>query len=252
VSDRRPGCGEAPAPADATSRPSSVCEAGGVTEGSTGDGRGRPTGALDGRRERWRRRWDREAATYDRRLAGVERRFFGDTRPWLCGNARGSTLEVAIGTGLNLAHYPPDVRLTGLEWSPAMGAVAVRRAAELRRSLDLHQGDAVALPFDDAWFDTVVCTFALCCIPDVEGAVAEMVRVVRPGGRLLLADHVVSTAWPVRAVQRMVDVVSVPLQGEHYRRRPLLTLQRHDVVIECHERLTLGMLERVVARKGAV
>jgi SAM-dependent methyltransferase len=226
-----------------------VCEAGGVTEGSTGDGRGRPAGALDGRQERWRRRWDREAATYDRRIAGVERRFFGDTRPWLCGQAQGRTLEVAIGTGLNLPHYPPDVLLTGIEWSRAMGAVAARRAADLGRSLDLHRGDAVALPFADGSFDTVACTFALCCIPDDERAVAELVRVVRPGGLLLLADHVVSTAWPVRALQRLVDVVSVPLQGEHYRRRPLLTLRRHDLVIERHERLTLGMLERLVARK---
>ena len=51
--------------------------------------------------------WNRQAPTYDTRLAGVERRFFADSRAWVCSRARGATLEIAIGTGANLSHYPP-------------------------------------------------------------------------------------------------------------------------------------------------
>ncbi|MER6178370.1 class I SAM-dependent methyltransferase, partial [Streptosporangium sp. NPDC001681] len=77
---------------------------------------------------RSRRYWDRQADSYDRRMEFVERRFFAGSRPWLCGQASGDTLEVAVGTGMNLAHYPGDVRLTGVEWSAAMLAVARGRA----------------------------------------------------------------------------------------------------------------------------
>lgn len=105
---------------------------------------------------------------------------------------------MAIGTGLNLPHYPAGIRLTGIEWSPAMLERARQRAATLGRDVDLQGSDARALAFPDGAFDTVVCTFSLCGIPDDRRALAEMVRVLRPGGRLLLADHVAASPWPVR------------------------------------------------------
>src|SRR3954463_11135591 len=100
-----------------------------------------------------------------------DRRFFGDTRAWICAQASGDTLEVAIGTGLNLPHYAADVRLTAIEWSPRMLDQARRRAADLGRTADLEIGDAQALRFADDSFDTVVCTFSLCAIPDEHRAV---------------------------------------------------------------------------------
>ncbi|MCC5581133.1 class I SAM-dependent methyltransferase [Microtetraspora sp. AC03309] len=202
----------------------------------------RPSGALVNY-------WDRQAATYDRRLAGVERRFLADSRRWVCGRARGATLEIAIGTGANLPHYPDDVDLTGIDWSPAMVHAAHRRADRVHRAVSLHQADATALPFPAATFDTVVSTFALCCIPDERAALVEALRVLRPGGHLLLADHVAASFWPLRALQHAVDLVSVPLQGEHYTRRPVTTLRGLGVVIEETERLTMGAIERVNARK---
>ncbi len=201
------------------------------------------------RDRRLRRRWDRDADSYDRQTAYAERRFFGDSRPWLCRQATGDVLEVAVGTGLNLAHYPDDVRLTGVEWSAGMLAVAQRRADAFGRTVDLRQGDAQALSFPDAHFDTVVCTFALCGIPDQCLALNEMARVLRPGGLLLLADHVGSTVWPVRVLQWLVDAVSVPLQGEHYARRPLPLVRAMGFTIERHERFLLGVIERFAARK---
>jgi ubiquinone/menaquinone biosynthesis C-methylase UbiE len=201
--------------------------------------------------ERLRRYWDRHARTYDTSMGFAERRLFGDTRPWLCGQADGETLEVAIGTGLNLPHYPVHVRLTGLEFSAGMLEVARERADRLGREVALEQGDARRLPWPDARFDTVTCTFALCGIPEPDRALAEMVRVLRPGGLLLLADHVASTIWPVRVVQALADLVSVPLQGEHWRRRPVRWIQDLGWPIERHDRFGLGIIERAAARKPA-
>ena len=196
-----------------------------------------------------RERWDRHAADYDRVIGWAERRFFGDTRAWICGRAEGRTLEVAVGTGLNLPHYPQGVRLTGIDLSPRMLEGAKRRARQLGVEAELLVGDAGRLDFPDAEFDTVVCTFSLCAVPDDAAAVAEMVRVLRPGGRLLLADHVVSTSWWVRVIQRALETVTVPLDGEHFRRRPARRVEAAGLAIGDRDRFKRGLIERLDARK---
>jgi len=78
-----------------------------------------------------------------------------------------------------------------------------------------------------------------------------MTRVLRPGGLMLLADHIAGATWPVRAIQRIIDVVTVPLQGEHNLRRPLRQVQAEGLNIERRERFKLGLVERLAARKPA-
>lgn len=206
-----------------------------------------PAGEVN--RDRWRRYWDKESKTYDKQMQFFERVFAPDSRVWVCGQAVGDTLEVAIGTGLNLPHYGDDVQLTGVDLSPAMLDLARRRAERLGRHVDLREADAHALPFAAASFDTVVCTYGLCAIPDDSRAVTEMNRVLRPGGLLLLADHIAGAAWPTRAVQRLFELFTVPLQGEHFLRRPLNHVEAEGLDIEQRERFKLGAIERLSARK---
>lgn len=115
--------------------------------------------------------------------------------------------------------------------------------------MDLREADAHALPFPDASFDTVVCTFALCAIPDEHLAVAEMKRVLKPGGALLLADHVAGSTRPVRAIQRLLEIFTVPLGGEHFLRRPSILVQNDRFEIEDQDRFKLGIVERLAARR---
>lgn len=194
-------------------------------------------------------RWDRSAARYDEGSAALERRFLAAARLWVCERIVGEPLEVAVGTGTNFAHYPAGTPITGIEWSPAMVDRARAKADALGRAADLRVGDAEALPFGDASFDTVLCTFALCSVPDERAALAEAVRVLRPGGRLLLADHVVSTTWWVRAAQRAADLVSVPRQNEHFTRRPLLVVQALGLDIVDTRRDHYGAIECVHATR---
>ncbi|MFI6262554.1 class I SAM-dependent methyltransferase [Micromonospora sp. NPDC051006] len=201
------------------------------------------------RHQRLRRYWDKHAGSYDRQMDFAERRLFRDTRDWVCARAFGDVLEVAVGTGLNLPHYPAGVRLTGVEWSPQMLAAARRRATELGHDVDLRLGDAQRLDLADASFDTVVCTFSLCAIPDEHRALDEMRRVLRPGGLLLLADHVRAARWPVRLVQRLAELVTVPMGGEHFLRRPADQVRGWGWPVEAHDRFTLGLIERLAARK---
>lgn len=108
--------------------------------------------------DRIRRHWDRQSARYDRKMERAEG-LFGDTRAWVCRQATGQVLEVAVGTGLSLGLYPEQIALTGMDLSPAMLDGARERAATLGREVDLRVGDAQRLDFADASFDTVVCTF---------------------------------------------------------------------------------------------
>jgi ubiquinone/menaquinone biosynthesis C-methylase UbiE len=198
--------------------------------------------------DRLRKHWDRQSAGYDQKMDRAER-LFGDTRSWVCRQATGQVLEVAVGTGLNLGLYPEQATVTGMDLSPAMLELARKRAAELGRAVDLRVGNAQRLEFDDASFDTVVCTFGLCAVPDDAGAVDEMVRVLRPGGVLLLADHVVSTSALIRALQAVIELYSVRVENEHFRRRPIEHVRAAGLDVERHDRFRKGVVERLAARK---
>lgn len=199
--------------------------------------------------ERVRRIWQREAEGYDRRMSLFERWLFGGGREWVCSRAEGRVLELAVGTGRNFAHYGEGIELTGVELSPAMLDIARRRAQRLGRSVELEVGDAQALPHDDESFDCVVITLALCSIPDDRQAAREAYRVLRPGGRLLLLEHVRSPVRVVRLVQRLLNPVSVRFEGDHLVRDPLDYLAAEGYEVERVERSKWGIVERVAARR---
>ena len=203
-------------------------------------------------RTRWRRYWDKKAQNYDREMQFFERTLFRDSRSWACGQATGDVLEVAVGTGLNLGTYPEGVTLTGVDLSDAMLDGARTRATQLGSNATLLQGDAHSLAFDDASFDTVVCTFGLCAIPDTDAAISEMHRVLRPQGRLILVDHIESSSRAGRLVQRALEILTVPLAGEHFLRRPLTKVRSAGFDVEQVQRFGLGLVERLVARKHQV
>jgi ubiquinone/menaquinone biosynthesis C-methylase UbiE len=199
--------------------------------------------------ERVRRLMDKGAPRYDRQMNFFDRVLFAGGREWACSQAQGEVLEIAVGSGRNLAFYPEGTALRAIEFSPEMLELARRRATELGREVDLRLGDAQSLEFGDESFDTIICTLALCTIPDPGQAVAEAHRVLRPGGRYVAFEHVRSPVLPVRAVQRAIEPVSVRFEGDHVLREPLEYLRPAGFEIEHLERSKWGIVERVVARK---
>lgn len=199
--------------------------------------------------ERVRGLQDREAPRYDTQIAFIERLLFAGGRDWVCRQARGQVLELAAGTARNLPYYPADVTVIGVELSEQMLAIGRRRAAELGHSVELRLGDVQALEFADESFDTVVCTLALCTIPDPQRAIGEARRVLRPGGQILLLEHVRSPLPAVRLLERLLEPLAVRFAADHLTREPLDYLRRAGFEIEQVERLKLGIVERVRARK---
>jgi ubiquinone/menaquinone biosynthesis C-methylase UbiE len=190
-----------------------------------------------------------EAETYDREAAFAERWFFGSKhRGWACSMATGRTLEVAIGTGLNLPLYPAAAAVTGIDLTPEMLAIAGQRAAELGRPVELILGDAQELPFSDSTFDTIVSTYAMCSVPDLVQTIGEMHRVLKRGGRLILVDHIRSSMRPIFWIQRLMER-SPKRTGGELTRRPLVQVEAAGFEIEASDRSRGGMIERLVARR---
>lgn len=131
------------------------------------------------------------AAAYDRGLKATEEAGLGEMRRRLLADASGRTIEIGAGTGVNIGYYPEAVTdLVLAEPGPHMARQLRAKLADSGREAEIVTAPAEGLPFESASFDTAVATLVLCTVPDPAGAVAELARVLKPGGRLLFIEHV--------------------------------------------------------------
>jgi ubiquinone/menaquinone biosynthesis C-methylase UbiE len=131
-----------------------------------------------------------------------------DLRRELLAGVGGEVLEVGFGTGLNLPHYPEHVRrITTVDPNPGMNRLAIKRVSESGIEVDHRVLGGENLPFGDDSFDHVVSTWTLCSVPEVGRALAEVYRVLRPGGRFVFLEHGVSENPKVRRWQRRLNPV---------------------------------------------
>ncbi|MGE3960645.1 MAG: class I SAM-dependent methyltransferase [Dehalococcoidia bacterium] len=131
----------------------------------------------------------------------VQKPFTARTRTALLGDLEGDVLDVGCGPGTNFAHYRAGARVVAIDYNPGMVAMARQHltARSWSAAIEVHQADATALPFEDASFDAYVSTLVLCSVPDLDAAVDEAWRVLRPGGQLRIFEHVRSdAAWKAR------------------------------------------------------
>lgn len=130
------------------------------------------------------------ARGYDWFTDRVDRLGAAEHRARLVEDAKGEVLEIGAGTGKNLPLYRAATRVVALEPEPAMRARAREAARRARVPVEVVEGDAMALPFPDGSFDTVVSSLVLCTVPDPARALTEVRRVLRPGGTLRFYEHV--------------------------------------------------------------
>lgn len=132
------------------------------------------------------------AASYDFLTRGAERRLLGGLRQQVVQTATGRVLEIGAGTGANFPYYQRGQieEIVAAEPDLFMLQRAIRRAEALKLPVTFSQSPAEALPFPDAAFDTVVATLVLCSVVDLDQALAEVRRVLKPGGTLHFIEHV--------------------------------------------------------------
>lgn len=198
-----------------------------------------------------RARYDRIAPLYDWMEALAERRYGGwRERAWSLV-AGPQVLEVGVGTGKNIPHYPSGIRVTGIDLSEKMLVRARRRAAGKNTPITLHQMDVQALEFPDGAFDSAIATFVFCSVPDPVAGLREMARVVRPGGRIVLLEHVRSENPRLGRLMDWLDPLVTRLMGPHINRRTVENVRRAGLVVERVEDLGAeDIFKLIVAHSG--
>ncbi len=159
-------------------------------------------------------------------------------RRFVVPEATGRVLEVGVGTGLNFGLYGKVDELQGVDPDPYMLERARPRAKELPFPTELHQTGAERMPFADAHFDTAVVTFTLCTIPDPPAALAEVRRVLRPGGRLLFVEHTRSIQPLAARLQDLATPLWKRMGGGCHLNRPAVDMIR-DAGFDVRETLSV-------------
>jgi len=165
------------------------------------------------------------AALYDGLGAAAERGWMGRRRSRLLAGAAGSVLEIGGGTGANLPHYRDAGRVVVSEPDPFMRGRLRRKLVRARVPVEVSESGAEDLPFRDGSFDAVVSTLVLCSVPNQEKALAEVRRVLRPGGRLLFIEHVRGEGSVARVQDRVLPLWSRLFAGCHPNRDTLGSIQ---------------------------
>jgi ubiquinone/menaquinone biosynthesis C-methylase UbiE len=188
--------------------------------------------------------WDVVGAhIYDAFLTLGEHRGMAARRATLLADAHGTVLEIGAGTGSNLAAYPAVDRLLLTEPAPTMRGLLTRRVTRDQADAVVVDAGAAALPVPSGSVDTVVSTMVLCTVPDMDAALAEVARVLRPDGRFLFIEHVGAPNGSTlrRWQERLVEPWAAFAMGCRCDRDTLSAIRRHLQVEKIGEARWLGM-----------
>jgi ubiquinone/menaquinone biosynthesis C-methylase UbiE len=171
---------------------------------------------------------------YRRFAVAADKRGQAAHRRELLAPLSGRVIELGAGTGRNFPHYPAAVEeVVAVEPEPRLRREAERIAAAAPVPIRVLPGIADALPAEEASFDAAVASLVLCTVPDPQRALAELRRVLRPGGELHFYEHVRAEPGPLRAVQRAADVVWPHIGGGcHASRETLAAISQAGFAVE--------------------
>jgi phosphatidylethanolamine/phosphatidyl-N-methylethanolamine N-methyltransferase len=173
-----------------------------------------------------KKRYDRIAPYFDGMEAVMEGLFFKSWRKRLWDRVDGHhILEVGVGTGKNFDYYPKDTRITGIDFSEKMLIEARRKRDRKQVSVELDLMDVQSLYFADNSFDTVIASFVFCSVPAPIKGLKELYRVCKPGGQVLLLEHVLSSNSVIAGAMNLLNPLVVTLVGANINRQTVKNVQ---------------------------
>ncbi len=185
-----------------------------------------------------RKRYDRLAFFYDLMEAPIERYRFSAWRTRLREKIIGEhVLEVGVGTGKNLTYYPRGMKTTAVDISPRMLQKAQNMATKLGIEVDLMEMDVQDLAFPDHVFDTIFATFVFCSVPDPVLGLRELRRVCKPGGRLLLLEHMRPGNPILGVLFDLLNPMVVRMMGANINRKTVENIRKAGWRILVEDRL---------------
>lgn len=164
------------------------------------------------------RRYDRIARLYDLLENSMEMMIPHQQRQDIFQNLSGRVLEIGVGTGKNIAYYPEGVDMTAMDFSSKMLGIAREKATKLKKSVELLLMDAQQMSFADNTFDYVIATCVFCSVPDPVKGFMEVRRVLKPGGKVILIEHVRSENKVLGTLMDIMNPLTVNLYGANINR----------------------------------
>jgi ubiquinone/menaquinone biosynthesis C-methylase UbiE len=192
-------------------------------------------------------KWERLSARYDLTTWADARRF-GAAKRALFAKMRGRCLMVAAGTGADFRYFRAGLTITAIDISPGMVARARERAAKYPGTLEVEVRDVEALPYADGAFDTVVTSCTLCSVRDPVRALRELYRCLRPGGQLLMFEHVRSRLGPIAIVQDLMTPITWRC-GPTMNRDTVGNVQRAGFEVSRETNVYLDVMKAIEARR---
>lgn len=164
-------------------------------------------------------RYDRIAPFFDLLEAPMEGLFFKQWRERLWAKVDGyHILEVGVGTGKNFDYYPKDAMITAIDFSPEMLKQAAQAKERKGVQVELALMDVQSLCYADNSFDVVICSFVFCSVPMPMKGLKELCRVCKPGGQVLLLEHVISSRPALASAMNLLNPMVVKLFGANINR----------------------------------